>query len=68
MSYANQKMQMEKKSYTAPSMIIRRVEVESVMAGQSQRLGLYLGEDAPTVKDDSQVFSKDLEITDVWEE
>lgn len=56
---------MEKKTYLKPSLILRRVYMEAVLAGQSMRI--YNGSDL-VVGDDEQVFSKDLELSDVWED
>ena len=57
---------MEKKAYLKPSLILRRVYMEAILAGQSMRI--YNGSDDPVVGDDKQVFSKDIELSDVWED
>lgn len=56
---------MEKKTYLKPSLILRRVYMEAVLAGQS--LEVHTGSD-DVVENDDQVFSKDLEMSDVWED
>ena len=66
MSYANHVREMEKKAYLKPSLILRRVYMEAILAGQSMRI--YNGSDDPVVGDDKQVFSKDIELSDVWED
>ena len=65
MSYANHVREMEKKAYLKPSLILRRVYMEAMLAGQS--LEVHTGSDE-LVEDDDQVFSKDLELSDVWED
>lgn len=57
---------MEKKTYLKPSLILRRVYMEAVLAGQSMRI--YNGSDDLVVGDDEHVFSKDIELSDVWED
>ncbi len=66
MSYANHVREMEKKAYLKPSLILRRVYMEAMLAGQS--LEVHTGSDVPVVEDDDQVFSKDLELSDVWKD
>ncbi len=65
MSYAKHVREMEKKTYLKPSLILRRVYMEAVLAGQSMRI--YNDSDL-VVGDDEQVFSKDIELSDVWED
>lgn len=57
---------MEKKAYLKPSLILRRVYMEAVLAGQSMRI--YNGSDDPVVGENDPVLSKDLELSDVWED
>ena len=57
---------MEKKAYLKPSLILRRVYMEAMLAGQSVRI--YTGSDDLVVGEDDPVFSKDLELSDVWED
>lgn len=57
---------MEKKAYLKPSLILRRVYMEAVLAGQSMRI--YNGSNDRVVGEDDPVFSKDLELSDVWED
>lgn len=56
---------MEKKTYLKPLLIIRKVYMEAMLAGQS--LEVHTGSDE-VVENDDQVFSKDLELSDVWED
>lgn len=56
---------MEKKAYLKPLLIIRKVYMEAMLAGQS--LEVHTGSDE-VVENDDQVFSKDLELSDVWED
>ena len=56
---------MEKKAYLKPSLILRGVYMESLLAGLSMEV--HTGSE-PIVEDDGQVFSKDMEQSDIWED
>ena len=59
---------MEKRLYIAPALLLRKVCMESVMqASNSNTMTIYLGEEN-VVTDDDQVFSRDIELRDVWED
>ena len=55
---------MEKRLYIAPALLLRKVSMESVMQAS---ITIYLGEEN-VVTDDDQVFSRDIELRDVWED
>ena len=55
---------MEKRLYIAPALLLRKVCMESVMQAS---MTIYLGEEN-VVTDDDQVFSRDIELRDVWED
>jgi hypothetical protein len=55
---------MEKRLYIAPALLLRKVCMESVMQAS---ITIYLGEEN-VVTDDDQVFSRDIELRDVWED
>lgn len=55
---------MEKRLYIAPALLLRKVCMESVMQAS---MTIYLGE-GDVVTDDDQVFSRDIELRDVWED
>ena len=55
---------MEKRLYIAPALLLRKVSMESVMQAS---MTIYLGEEN-VVTDDDQVFSRDIELRDVWED
>ena len=57
-------MDMEKKLYIAPALLLRKVCMESVMQAS---MAIYLGEEN-VVTDDDQVFSREIELRDVWED
>ncbi len=56
---------MEKKAYLKPSLILRGVNMESLLAGLSMEV--HTGSEL-IVEDDDQVFSKDMEQSDIWED
>ena len=55
---------MEKRLYIAPALLLRKVSMESVMQAS---ITIYLGEEN-VVTDDDQVFSREIELRDVWED
>ena len=55
---------MEKRLYIAPALLLRKVCMESVMQAS---MTIYLGEEN-VVTDDDQVFSREIELRDVWED
>jgi hypothetical protein len=55
---------MEKRLYIAPALLLRKVCMESVMQAS---MTIYRGEEN-VVTDDDQVFSRDIELRDVWED
>ena len=55
---------MEKRLYIAPALLLRKVSMESVMQAS---MTIYLGEEN-VVTDDDQVFSREIELRDVWED
>ena len=55
---------MEKRLYIAPALLLRKVCMEGVMQAS---MTIYLGEEN-VVTDDDQVFSRDIELRDVWED
>ena len=57
---------MEKRLYIAPALLLRKVSMESVMQA-SNTITIYFG-DENVVTDDDQVFSRDIELRDVWED
>lgn len=57
---------MEKKAYLKPSLILRGVYMESLLAGLSMEV--HTGSEELIVEDDDQVFSKDMEQSDIWED
>lgn len=57
---------MEKRLYIAPALLLRKVSMESVMQA-SKTMTIYRGEEN-VVTDDDQVFSRDIELRDVWED
>ena len=65
MSYVNLVEKMEKKAYLKPSLILRGVNMESLLAGLSMEV--HTGSEL-IVEDDDQVFSKDMEQSDIWED
>ena len=57
---------MEKRLYIAPALLLRKVSMESVMQASKTMTIYYGGENVVT--DDDQVFSRDIELRDVWED
>ena len=56
---------MEKKSYLVPSLIVRKITAVGLLASLSMEVN---SGDEYVVDDDDDVFSKDLETSDVWED
>ena len=66
MSYVNLEVsEMEKKSYLVPSLIVRKITAVALLASQSMEV---ISGDEYVVDDDNDVFSKDIETSDVWED
>ena len=56
---------MEKKSYLVPSLIVRKITAVGLLASLSMEVN---SGDEYVVDDDNDVFSKDIETSDVWED